>query len=240
MAINRRLRRALGLAKSPLRRLLLRALRFDKPSALPMRSLGARPGDTTWEDWRETTQAAMPVRYFLLEELPFWWRVRVAGRADRALYWLQAHTTHRYHLLDMRSREYGYAWGWIDSDQQMLLACFAILKKFVEQEDPRVGLRTAEADFGTTVAQTPALAGRLESEKEIRALYNWWTRERPAQEAALSARWAALASGKDLRQDWPTIGRAEKDALRAEREALHFQADQMLERLLRVRHYMWT
>jgi hypothetical protein len=46
----------------------------------------------------------IPIRYFLSEELPFWWRVNVVNPINKITYWLKSHLfpSRRYHILDLR------------------------------------------------------------------------------------------------------------------------------------------
>lgn len=123
-------------------------------------------------------------------------------------HWIRCHTWNRYHIIDIRN-ESDYDWGWIDRDRAMFLACFKILEDFVEKEDPDVGLRKPE-DY-SVVDDDGSLARQLEWEREIRALYIWWTEDRPR----------ALLDG------WRTHDEDRKD-------------DEMLARLMKVRKHLWT
>src|SRR3990167_9471713 len=50
----------------------------------------------------------------------------------RVWYWIRCHTYNRYHIIDIRCKD--YKWGWIDQDHKMFLACFKCLEDYVEGE----------------------------------------------------------------------------------------------------------
>jgi hypothetical protein len=147
-------------------------------------------------------------------------------------YWIRAHTYNRYHIINISGQD-GYKWGWIDRSHAMYLACFKILVEFVEQEDPTVGLRT-EADYrGNPDSEyyipddeynkyhKPAIDHQLETEREVRALYDWWKVTRDQEWTACYA----MSRGKNMY--------AEMDRLEAKDE-------EMLMRLMKVRQCLWT
>lgn len=131
---------------------------------------------------------------------------------QRLIDWVLNHTTRRYHIINLKG-EAKYKHGWIDADDKMLLACFKILRDFVEREDPTVGLEPISSHRNLDEE-------RLEARREIRRLYVWWTEER---EREMEAR------RRDLLSDNPQAvsGGLDRD-------------DEMLARLIRVRCYMWT
>src|SRR5690348_1551298 len=99
------------------------------PIALPIAGL-CKVGDYTWEQWRIDAKAAYPVRYFLSESIPHWFR-GWWGRVDRAFYKFKSLTYKKQHLLDMRSPEYGYDYGFCDKVALMVVAPFRLLEDFV-------------------------------------------------------------------------------------------------------------
>lgn len=117
---------------------------------------------------------------------PFTRRFWVNRRSElsEAYYWLRTHTVHRYHIIDIRGED-GYAWGWIDRDHAMLLACFKLLRDFVERENPTVGLGGVEAyeHEGMCDGEREMIANQVAREKEVRAIYTWWTQDRERERA---------------------------------------------------------
>lgn len=135
---------------------------------------------------------------------------RLLGRLSHAWYWVTSHTLHRYHIINLRG-EAGYKWGWIDADHAMLLACFKLLRDFVEIEDPKVGLRKL-SDFGIMSGQDYDFVERqLETELEIRRLYDWWTKR--------AVDWGSF--------EWNSLEHWEEQ-------------QQMLVRLIKIRGSLWT
>lgn len=128
-------------------------------------------------------------------------------------YWLRCHLWTRYHIVDI-SGQADYEYGWIDRDHAMLLACFKLLTDFVEKEDPEVGHRTFESLGAISKEDKDAWRLQLKYEKEVRALYDWWTIERPK---------AYIEDG---------TFKAVLD--------MNEQEQKMLEKLVRIRGRLWT
>lgn len=131
-----------------------------------------------------------------------------------AWYWIRTHTYNRYHIINL-SGEDGYDWGYIDTDSAMLIACFKLLRDFVENEDPGVGTYTLD-DYGpfNFDGEKAQVERQIERDAEVRALYNWWCFDRIAEQAQHN-------TIKDY--NWS------------------FERDQeMLQRLIAVRGCLWT
>ena len=113
---------------------------------------------------------------------------------------IRCHTFTRYHIVDCRSKANGYTFGWVDTDRRILHACFNLLKEYVEKEKP---FEVIDWDWDEHYKEVG---------NEIKALYNWWTVERP----------------KDVK----THGYAADELDAAD--------DEMLSRLMKIRGYLWT
>lgn len=148
--------------------------KLDKPRSLPMRGLGDKPGDFTWEDWQEEAAKAHPIRYAIQERLPIKVYVHVLKPLEELFYWIRTHTYNRYHLLDLRSESNGYKWGYCDPTGMMLYANFAILNMFVENDMPNI------CYYSEATKHCPVWDKRAE-EKEILELHKWWNEERPVE-----------------------------------------------------------
>lgn len=135
-----------------------------------------------------------------------------------AWYWLRCHTYTRYHMLDLRSPQNDYDWGWCDRDFLMLCACFQLLKLFVEKED---GAHEAWLIWKATEEQFPENAEEIAQRKhvsdEIVSLYQWWIMDRP------------LALEK-LKHDYSWEAQ----------ETLSEVDNANLLRLMAIREYLWT
>jgi hypothetical protein len=175
------------------------------------------------------------------------------------MYWLRTHTLNRYHMLDLRNRRNGYAWGWIDRREGVLFAIMAILTDFIEKEkafDCHVEWRSdAEMaaagekidDGGKTIRDDHAAA-----KKEMLEIYRWWTHDRKVEhdryEALLSRafpnpfEFERMENGM-LRIKEPFLTKEIRE-LRTQCEpmeyALEAKDDEMMIRLIKIRSYMWT
>lgn len=168
--------------------------------------------------------------YRLLDKLEYW---RPYRKLSNAWYWLRCHTVTRYHILDVRdenwpSREGPYRWGWHDRCELLEVAMFAMFRDFVEREllpsrvhsgfdagylDDEPGSCDCEERRGAKFGDDDICCGSRAwwlAKREMRELYRWWTVDRPL---------AVTAIGE---------------------EAFERTCDEMLVRLVRVRHYLWT
>lgn len=202
---------------------------------LPSRWLTPETDEYAREDYYKEVKEKYPIRYFFRLTLVNWFKSYIwcdSGLAplQRWHYWLASHTTRKYHLLDLRQPKNScdqYRWGWIDSDLQMLYACFNILKSYVEEEKPYF---LTEED----VARDESLRAQYEHGQEIKALYHYWTVERKV-----------LADKRDLLlKKWSKAWHEQRDSAMQELNKFEdeFAAleDLMLVRLIKARRGMWT
>jgi hypothetical protein len=131
----------------------------------------AREGDYTWEDWRREAKSSHPIRFYIQETLPLKVYVSALAPLEELFYWIRTHTYNRYHIVDLRSPQNYYKWGWIDRDQAMVFACFNLLKDYVEKEMDQICYYSAATEHNPEW-------DRRELEREIMELYKWWTVER--------------------------------------------------------------
>lgn len=137
------------------------------------------------------------------------------GGIRGAYHWVRCHVWNRYHVLDLRKPGV-YDWGWIDRDFAMWLACFNLLVEYVEKETP---FEVVNWDWNPEHAN----AG-----KEIRELYEWWKRGRKAEQDELHA----MDHGNYNGPAW--------QAWMKRHDELEAKDDEMLDRLMKVRRYLWT
>jgi hypothetical protein len=140
-------------------------------------------------------------------------------------------TVRRYHVLDLRDGGNGYGIGWYDTDTRMLQANFLLLKEFVEGEEP---FKIIDWEW----SEESSAAG-----KEIKTLYHWWTVERGEKHAALDREWATVGSPELIPREGGGI-RFQLDPkskeLLEKRDLLDLEDDEMLLRLIKIRHFLWT
>lgn len=135
------------------------------------------------------------------------------GGVKGLYHWVRCHTWNRYHLIDIRG-DGDYDWGWIDRCEAMKLACFKLLRDFVDNEDPRCGYRTM-ADYeyeGMGEHERREIQEQLDNDAEVRTLYDWWVYAR--------------------KHDW--------ESGRFTYRYLEEKDDEMLDRLMKVRKTLWT
>lgn len=207
-------------------------------NALPSRDF-MDEGDTgyTWEDWHEEVSKKYPVRYFITDTLPFFFRVKWRYVTE-AVYWLKCKTlpSYRFHLLDLRNPGPGieYTYGFRDKPEVMLWACFALLREYIEKEepeDPREG-------FAPEELESEPLKSQVASYVEAKALYDWWMVTRLKEEKAVDLLYEHYSKRKkEVGRDASELdckAWLEAEALRDRR------AQEMLLRLVAIRESLWT
>jgi hypothetical protein len=207
-------------------------------------------GEVTWEQWEERAKVEHPIRFFLSETLPLWWRVHISMNIEHAWYWFRCHLWNRYHKLSLRQPHTGtaddYDWGWIDEDKQMLFAMFNILVDYVDL------VNESEYHYGTTDEKLDALRKQIVEDEdgavclqnqlnnllEAKALYEYWTITRKDQHRERDA----------LLHDWYEHRREDKikgdttrwDKLQEVEEVFYKMEEEMTIRLMKIRRSLWT
>lgn len=229
----------------------------DNDYAMPSEFFRNNPEETTWEMYYDKVKELYPVRFFLASTLPgfFRWRWLDLKRPfEDATYWLKCHllTEHKYHLVDIRNAAkhdslLPYTHGWMDTDWRMVYAMFSLLIDFVEKEMPHSYFIPSEEDAakddGTCSIDNPysGYKDQLSRHKEYMAIYNYWMVERPEEEK----------KNNKLLEIWSDLRKASKGLETEEVKAawkVHNEADaardakleEMLVRLLKIRHCLWT
>lgn len=180
------------------------------------------------------------VAFAFIARALFWLHRRVSD----AWYFVKCHTFARYHLLDLRDRGegYGYKWGWCDRDHLMLIACFTLLRDFVEKECPDVGFDAEEMyrSAGCTwqEGEREAVRQQIEDEKQLRELYEWWVRGRAAEHAAVAALLPDADAGDY--EGMAIVNHPSFDEWSRRNEELEVKDDVQLRRLIELRGRLWT
>lgn len=155
-------------------------------------------------------------------------RHRNPNRISNFLYWLRCQTLTRYHWLDLRSKEHDYQWGFRDADTQILLACFNILKNFVEREKP------FPAEPGQEIDESYE-DGWRQAYQEMKELYDWWMSGRSVEQAQFYTDYDNFRSQLSGKPTWKDL------APWREREvALDKRDEDQLIRLIKLRPFLWT
>jgi hypothetical protein len=213
--------------------------------ALPLRDLSPETGSETycWEDYYADLKKVYPVKYFFVYTLVEFLKYKIWFPLSRplknTLYWLKCHLVpkHRYHMLDLRQRDYTH--GWIDIDTRILYANFNLLNEFVKHEIDNFYCPTEEE---CNSDECWALSNKKQRAAffEIMNLHYWWnTRRALDQKKCADAR-----SAWHQRKYKQKIFDEETDRLWQE----HLRQDQafedleteMLIRLIKIRNSLWT
>lgn len=149
-------------------------LKLKKPVALPLKAFSSGEILYTWEDWIRDNKEEFPVRYFLTETLPKGFR-RVRYILSNLYQWVRTRTWRKFHILDVRNSE--YTGGYRDLDTIMLYANFKILVDFVEKEMDGVFKEHIPSGMHEDWEITH-FEHEIEIEQELKALYEWWTKDR--------------------------------------------------------------
>lgn len=131
--------------------------------------------------------------------------------------------------------------GWCDKDEVLLHAAFQLLVDFVEQEKPGKVI-----DWNSDKEHKKVW-------REIRALYKWWTKKRPARKDPLDDKKMKVPPikfkkipGTDFskmvtpsKKKYAKYYKAAKESTRLEMQ-WHEEDQLNLHRLIDIRPYLWT
>ena len=156
-----------------------------------------------------------------------------------AKYWLRTNTYNRYHMVDCRSKQNGYKWGWKDRCELILFANMSILQSFIEKECSPGHVAWDSDDI------------HINAMKEMRTIYAWWTSIRKVDHDAYDTMLGEAYSGplvfepvEDMKGYSRLVHdpelRALRDKAREVEAALEAKDEEMMIRLIKIRHFMWT
>ena len=160
----------------------------------------------------------------------------IKKKINDAIRWVKYRTTERHHIINISGMD-GYDKGWIDKDHAMYLACFKLLCDFVESEDSEIGRRGWQDYAWSSMTQEDIdiIQAQIDREKEIRSVYLWWKFERP---------YAIKQLERIVPDDWWNLNTPSANYKMREyfdeTERLKAIDDEMFDRLMRVRKYLWT
>lgn len=227
----------------------------DNDWAMPSEFFRNNPEEYTWEMYYDKLKALYPVRFFLASTVPQFFRdrwLKISRPFEDTTYWLKCHlfTEHRYHLVDIRRAAKNdsvlpYTHGWMDTDWRMVYAMFSLLIDFVEKEMPHSYFIPSEEDAakddGTCNNSYAGFKIQLDRHREYMTIYNYWMVDRPAEEKRIDE---LLRVWSDLRKASKGLETEEvKTAWKASNEASaarDAKLEEMLVRLLKIRHCLWT
>jgi hypothetical protein len=160
----------------------------SKTNALPMRLFDKDTDDYCWEDYQEEMKEKYPIRYFLFDTFPRWWRVKIGMNIEYAIYWLRSRLIYKDHLIDIlpknkKVKETFYDWGYLDPDRRLLIAAFTILSEHVESTH-EYNMFCNDISF-EEIKNDPMLWNQYLRYYVAKSLYIYWHHERPAIENSL-------------------------------------------------------
>lgn len=192
-----------------------------KPRALPIRGF-CDEKDYTWEDWKKEAKTAYPVRYFLSETIPGFYRTNFVSRYSNTRSHLMSKFVHRDHIVNLKMDDYEY--GYLDVDNKIHHACFNLLCYFVEVQHK--GLKEYEK-----FVSWQDVDGFPNERREIISIYSWFKFDRPREIAEIKKKndiWFNKPRSPELMAE---INRAEKEFYDKETE--------MLVNLIKLRKFLW-
>lgn len=198
----------------------------------------ASPGEPTWDDWENIVKKKHPIRYFLVEGMFPGIQKAYRKIVSDPIYWFKCHfiSKYKYHLLDLRQpkteTDPGYQYGWIDCDTRMVYAIFNILNMFVEYE-----MKNRYCPSEEDVQADPYLLVQRNHTLEIKNIHYWWNVERLRQEKIYSD---MLKAWSDAKQNYDSGSQELWKKLNDLDEANKEKEEEMLARLLKIRHSLWT
>ena len=152
----------------------------------------------------------------------------------------------RRHMLDMRNKVHGYPGGYMDPSEQIFYASFAILKMFVEREKPFdvYGLKIVD---GRVAFQDQGMPEQDAYYQELYDLYTWWTVGRKKEEDVNAELGTKVKYHSEPAEVDPVYGQLFSlkwtgpfDEWVKANDAFEARDQEMLERLIKIRKYLWT
>lgn len=200
---------------------MMKKWKLDKPSSATW---------DEWDEWKDFNEARYPIRYFLQETLPMWIRVHITMRINN-WYWSLQHRfnpRHQYNIIRTSLKP-----GYYDPDTLILYACMDNLKRFFEYKVPLIEWQSDE--------------GHKKAYDTMKEIYDWWINEFPYVEdnftsfPELPEEWGFMAVLSDKYKDEPLIAewRAAAAKQRTEEKEAKEKEQEMLHKLIDIRHYLW-
>src|ERR1700677_568795 len=216
----------------------------DNNNAMPSEFFRNNKTETTWEQYYEYLACTFPIRYFLAATLPQFfrdsWR-KFSRLFTDAHYWLVSHLVpgKRFHWLDLRQPN-GYRYGWCDNDHRMECALINLFKEYVEKElttNHWVPTEEEAAKDDGINCNYMGFKNQLKKYKEVMEIYNWLTKERAIE---LQEEEDKCTEWSDARKVWADNYEELWAELKALTERNEAKLEEMLQKIIKIRHYLWT
>jgi len=192
----------------------------------------------TWEDYYDRIKKYYSIKYFLFITAPRFFRIKVWRHFVDAVYWLKCHIIkdYKFHLIDLRGIDpvNKYTHGYRDPGDSLELACWAMLRRYVEKCEPSDPATWAEPN-------EIKVGGDLYHQKmiydEFMELYNWWMKDRFEYEKEGDKLYKELRKTMNSYDD-DLFDQVNKKV--AEYRAwVEEQEDERFMRLIKLRKYLW-
>jgi len=208
-------------------------LGWSESDALGLRQFDPYHEGKTWEDWTDHVKQHYPVRYFLLEVVPRWFRSWVVWPSRRIYELILDHLlpSRRYHQLDLRGVDplSVYRHGYLDPCDVFWLAGWASLMRWDRERRRDTGTRKVEIERNSTSSTQYA---------EALELVHYWTVTRIEREEQCNQLHAAVNA------ILPSMANRERYEAAQDVWLKHFRASQELDqsmwsRLSALRTFLW-
>lgn len=180
-----------------------------------------------WTKWENEQKAKYPVRFFLLDTIPDFFRFNLFYPLRRYYWWVmhRVHPRYRYHIVKT-----GLKPGYYDPDTLILHTCMNLLGDFVEIAGPRIAWEGDEY--------------HARAWKEMKEIYEWWVNKYPIREQDLP-NFPKIDHnklfGESRDNEDPEVKKWQEVA------DIHNQSDiewankeeEMLTRLMKIRGFLW-
>lgn len=223
-------------------------LGMSKYNALPSRDFTPQAQGPCWEDYHVEVKKLHPVKYFLVETLPDFWRYNIWNTCTRpfkdAHYWLVSHIipSRRYHMLDLRQpkmrngieNQDAYRYGWNDVPEKMVYAMMNLLDHYLTVEKPydlslHYSPEEIEADVG--------LKRQHHNLNEAKTISHWWNNERNQN---LTKRIKLVTQWSKAHRDCSPDADKLSQELQEHEKYCDNKLEEMLIRLIKIRPGLWT
>jgi hypothetical protein len=224
------------------------------------RSLASATWDE-WEDFKKELRENAPIVYFWREKIRPFFKYRAFRRIKDAK-WAFKHRfvpRHQYNIVRTQLPP-----GYYDVDMRMMYACFALLVDYVEIEmswgskkyrDREKGLENLDAtiNHNANLPDNHDIWDRMpdhqeHAAREAKELYLWWEKYKDDDDSEYEGCPVSVENGLEIlseqwRKDHPveyTEWQIWADNAHVETERKKAEADEMLMRLIKIRHSLWT
>lgn len=224
----------------------------DNDCAMPSSMWPPSDGRPTWEDFYAKLKELFPIRYFFGRSIPTFIRRKIYYPIRRpvidSIYWIKCHIlpSHKFHLIDIRQKKSDisdvddYRYGYREVSDRMLLACFTLLNSFVEEEDGGYCPTSKQIEEAEDDIKDCLIKQRNES-IEMMAIYNWWNLDRKVdfkiKQDIKGIYYKTIKSignknSKETNELWDKYNKVDQD--------FDSKEEEMLIRLIKIRHKLWT